>query len=686
MTKVAASLTANPLLGFSPNTSYWDNLHLTRAIVGDYLTPSEGRYWFNNEELTWDVSLVPRKSGTPYDGEVNPGDAFYGEYGGASYEDVFSDAEQPSLYLQQGKQATDGAYFFLRQMSKTLPPRISLLKIADDASGIVNGQTGTPISFALSENRTEYVDVDIYVQDTGQRIVTEGGQALLDGSLSQSGITQMRNLGGPLTWVSQPIQLYGTKNDSSLLPYQAQITAFWKGRVASGDPLSEGQHTLCVAVRDRDWNGPSHDTCTEVVLDTKPPRLTLMDSSKTLLDKVEGVHSITVDDGSLKLTADDLTSGIRKVTFARTDLPDSPPTVVEYDTPRSSLDQMSFGPLVNGSYKLEVLDAARNATSVNIEVNLQPVGISVDSDFRTGIIDTRHEIVDAATLSTTLTIKAYSSGNALAQVRMFNGESEVFNETNFGEPHYFTKAASDLLPGDYTITTKDVEDHSIQATLTVGSYSVEISTTQSTSSYREASNDSAANIHAKFQTSLGLEAIELHRGAPDFSVLRTIPQSGQNTPAEVDFTSLLSGQYYAVGKAKNGETFGLGVGLADSTFMVLMAVNDSSASFTNTEVVDGMLHLTKQQTRFSESGTYTSVAKEIVDVVGRKFLGGALTIKYPGDGCAGDMGGLEPFYPDLWGRPWKPVTQVATSLLHEPPYFCRKPENSISEEIARLKL
>ncbi|MEK7692321.1 MAG: hypothetical protein AAB425_15000, partial [Bdellovibrionota bacterium] len=159
--KVAVSLTANQSRNVDPDDAYLSSLGTTRNLVDDYQNPNGGRYWFKNEELTWDVSLVPRKSATPYNGEPTPGDEFFGEYGGAGYKDIYSDSEQTTLYLQQGKQATDYAFFFISNISKLLPPILFSMEIASAGAGapaIINNQAGSAVHFTVAENRTDSAD------------------------------------------------------------------------------------------------------------------------------------------------------------------------------------------------------------------------------------------------------------------------------------------------------------------------------------------------------------------------------------------------------------------------------------------------------------------------------------------------------------------------------------------------
>jgi len=270
LTKVSAGLAGTPTQGnVEPDQAYFVGLRQARAIVGNYSSPSDVRYWWRNEELTWDESYNPRKIATPYDGEAAPGNELFGAYGGIGSTDVYHDSEQPGLYDQQGKQAKDYAQFFLDKISKLLPPRVSEVAIGGAGGGappIINNQSGTPISFIVAENRTDFVDIDIWVQDTGQRIVSDGMTRSLTGFRSASGNTESSSLTGPITWLAQPVQLWGTLGPDqngqviNALPFESEITLNWKGMVASGAALADGDHTLCFAIKDRDGNGGTCDT------------------------------------------------------------------------------------------------------------------------------------------------------------------------------------------------------------------------------------------------------------------------------------------------------------------------------------------------------------------------------------------------------------------------------------------
>lgn len=255
----------------TPLLAYLLSLRQTRALTGAYSSPSNARYWLRNEELTAVASFNPAKSGTPYDGEAEPEEPFFGAYGGPGYKDVYHDIEHMELYGQQGTQATDYAYFFLDNVSKLLPPLVSGFAVGN--AGAISEYVGAQITFSLAENRTEYVDVDLYILETGQRIATETILTALDGAESPSGVAQTRNLGVHANWLAQPIQLFETKNDLSLLPYHAQVTTYWDGKLASGPALPSGSYTLCLTVKDRNGNGDACSSRATIRFDNVPPDL-----------------------------------------------------------------------------------------------------------------------------------------------------------------------------------------------------------------------------------------------------------------------------------------------------------------------------------------------------------------------------------------------------------------------------
>jgi hypothetical protein len=161
----------------------------------------------------------------------------------------------------------------LKNTSEGLPPLTSNVAIGGAGGGappIINNQSGTSISFVVAENRTDFVDIDIWVQGTGQRIVSDGMTRSLTSFRSASGGAETSSVTGPITWLAQPVQMFATKaldetgQPFNALPYETEITLNWKGMVASGAALADGEHTLCFAIKDRDGNGGTCDTSVHI--------------------------------------------------------------------------------------------------------------------------------------------------------------------------------------------------------------------------------------------------------------------------------------------------------------------------------------------------------------------------------------------------------------------------------------
>lgn len=383
--KVNVSLTANQG-NVAPDQAYLSSLRQTRAIVGNYATSTGLRYWWRNEELTWDDTFAPRKISTPYDGEATPGDALFGAYGGVGYNDIFHDPEQPGLYLQQGKQATDYAYFFLSKMSRLLPPRSSEFVIdSGGASPIINNLTGTPIRFVVAENRTDIVDIDIWVQDTGQRIVSESATVSLTGFRSASGSTESQILPGPQTWLAQPVQLRTTTSqpivagtNQYILPFEGEINLNWKGAVASGAPLADGEHTLCLRAIDRDGNAPGQDTCVIFTMQHSPPKISVS----------AGNITVTANSGTLRYPISTRNSGgtftlsgegspLESVTLQIDGIIQNALLSPSFTAGQTTYSGSIGGTMGGGTYKLSAQNS--NPTPTALEWQVEPVDLSAQT-------------------------------------------------------------------------------------------------------------------------------------------------------------------------------------------------------------------------------------------------------------------------------------------------------------------
>jgi len=113
------------------------------------------------------------------------------------------------------------------------------------APAIIN-VNGSPINFRISENRTQAVSVNVYVQDTNQAIVTSGDAVTLSSFRSADGLSDSTSLPGPNTWTNNQVSLFGTLGtDMTLLPFDGQLQLNWNGNVV-GAPLASGTHTLCI--------------------------------------------------------------------------------------------------------------------------------------------------------------------------------------------------------------------------------------------------------------------------------------------------------------------------------------------------------------------------------------------------------------------------------------------------------
>lgn len=165
----------------------------------------------------------------------------------------------------------------LRAISRNLPPLASQLTMGSGGvPAIVNPQSGSALSFKISENRSQSVTVSLYVQGTcdGQgnnckTAVTEAATASLAAGDSGTGSAQSANISGPVNWNAKSVALFNTNDsDASLLPREANFQTNWKGVVAGGDgaALADGNYTLCLKVSDGDGNISDCDTSVRFLL------------------------------------------------------------------------------------------------------------------------------------------------------------------------------------------------------------------------------------------------------------------------------------------------------------------------------------------------------------------------------------------------------------------------------------
>ena len=143
---------------------------------------------------------------------------------------------------------------------------------AAGAPVIVNPVGGNKISFKVIENRGANVKVKVFVQKDGQEttqaIIAENSILRIAAGRGVNGGANETPLGGPTTWDNLSTALFDTKaDDMSLLPFEADFELNWKGVVAGGAPLTDGNYTLCVVAQDLDLlNSPGAaagrtDTC-----------------------------------------------------------------------------------------------------------------------------------------------------------------------------------------------------------------------------------------------------------------------------------------------------------------------------------------------------------------------------------------------------------------------------------------
>jgi hypothetical protein len=263
----------NKSIGYSATTSQAANTALTDLYNSCQVATQNNIVGNNNFKTSFssdvyqDWLLNSDEIVTTYD-SVTPGaDPQYGQYGGIalgystdqtySYF-LFPNSVQADLYseppntafVQQSVQGGDYAYNFLEKMSRSLAPIVSELSVAGappkPAPAIIDTTNGSPVTFRLSENRSQVVNVNVYVQDTNQAIVTTGDLVTLSSARSADENNDSTNLPGPNTWSNMQVTLWGTLGaDLTLLPFDSNLQLNWNGNVV-GTPLASGTHTLCI--------------------------------------------------------------------------------------------------------------------------------------------------------------------------------------------------------------------------------------------------------------------------------------------------------------------------------------------------------------------------------------------------------------------------------------------------------
>lgn len=271
--------------GVPPGDDYTESLSATQAQIPALVSsqynhldqngnPVPDQFWVFNDQLRQmgdSTKFSDRYAGqyNSNDGGVDPG--YLGAYGGPNATNIYSQDQTgglDGLYKQQGTQAADFAFNFLLNLSKSLPPIVSEFTIGGVGTGgapaVINSQNGTPISFRISENRTQAVTVSAVVQDTNQSIISDAATVSLSSFLSADTLSDSSNLSGPITWTNNQTPLFGTLNTNmALLPFDGTIQFNWSGKVV-GTPLADGTHTLCVTATpypSDSHSTPSQNTC-----------------------------------------------------------------------------------------------------------------------------------------------------------------------------------------------------------------------------------------------------------------------------------------------------------------------------------------------------------------------------------------------------------------------------------------
>ena len=389
-----------------PANAYSQNLLTTQAKIPNLKSssvirvdsqgnPVPARYWLFNDELH---ATDPSKSTVRYAGEAQPGEDKFGAYGGDNGTDIYDDSEQPTLYLTQGTQATDFAFNFMLRLSKSLPPIVSELKIGGGGAGgapsIINSVNGTPITFRAVENRTQKDNVDIVVQETGQHIITDGAVLKVSAADSGEGVDVFSPITGATTWSAFEVSLLNTDPANlTLLPYEAEFTMTWKGLVDGATPLADGTYTLCVVVTDKDTNpypGPAAgrtDTCQNVLVDSNPPRVTLLDDNgDPLLTSNDGLTYVS-NFSTFSIVADDTdpsgrpVSGIASIAIRLASQDHEGQILTFAGTPTVTLPLS----LVNGDYVILTTDLAGNATTTYLTVSAIGPEVTLSGNFYSGL-------------------------------------------------------------------------------------------------------------------------------------------------------------------------------------------------------------------------------------------------------------------------------------------------------------
>ena len=312
--------------------------------------------------------------------------------------DLYSEPSGPSIFTDQSTQAGDFGTNFLIQMSKSLPPLVTELSIAGagvsagGAPAIINAQNGTPISFKISENRTQAVTVNVVVQETNQSIISDAASVTLSSFRSADGLSDSQNLPGPITWSNNQTPLFGTlATDMTLLPFDGTIQFNWKGNVA-GTALTDGTYTLCVTATpspsDASSN-PSSPVCQRFMVDRTPPTATLTDANglvaKVLPGKPQTGPGVT-NGNALSLYVQDLApdgvtpgSGLSAITVTG-----SNSGVVRNQTySGQNAVTLPLPGLAADNYLIAIVDLAGNQSNVNITVTPPPpptLSVSVNNN------------------------------------------------------------------------------------------------------------------------------------------------------------------------------------------------------------------------------------------------------------------------------------------------------------------
>ena len=246
---------ATPTISQMPELliSYEGLVSTNRGLnTSTYLIPgTTSSYWVNGAGSY--VGLIDVGTDGSYGGfslscsDPNTCTVFWGQ-------DVFDDSADtlsPHIVLRQATSARSYTAGLLNAISGRLPPFASQLTIGGAGLGgappVINAQSGTDVSFFVTENRTQDMTATVSVQETGDRILTDAASIGLDGQICGQPNGQ--------TWNQNHFTLCTTdSSDLTQLPLAAQLHLTWKGTVAGGGSLKDGTYTLCVTVTDGDNN------------------------------------------------------------------------------------------------------------------------------------------------------------------------------------------------------------------------------------------------------------------------------------------------------------------------------------------------------------------------------------------------------------------------------------------------